>query len=66
VEESFIDVSKLVKTQAVFERFRTDMKNNRDKTGAVKAFEWCYELSWKVMRQHLAESDETTFSCSWR
>ncbi len=46
-----LDVSKLIKAQQVFERFRTDMKDDRDQAGAVQAFEFCYELSWKMMRR---------------
>ncbi len=48
-----LDVSKLIKAQQVFERFRTDMKDDRDQAGAVQAFEFCYELSWKMMRRFL-------------
>ena len=29
------------------------MLNDRDKAGAVQAFEFCYELSWKIMKRIL-------------
>ena len=31
-----IDVSKLLKAQKVFERFRQDMQDDRDQAGAVR------------------------------
>jgi len=55
-----LDLSKLIKAQQVFERFRTDMKDDRDQAGAVQAFEFCYELSWKMMKRFLnARGQET-------
>jgi nucleotidyltransferase substrate binding protein (TIGR01987 family) len=54
MEKKTIDLSKLLKAQAVFERFRKDMKDDRDQTGAAQAFEFCYELSWKMMKRVLA------------
>ncbi|MBY0501117.1 MAG: nucleotidyltransferase substrate binding protein [Alphaproteobacteria bacterium] len=48
-----IDISNVLKARKVFESFRKDMKTDRDKAGAVKAFEFSYELSWKVMRRVL-------------
>ncbi|HLW72467.1 MAG TPA: HI0074 family nucleotidyltransferase substrate-binding subunit [Candidatus Babeliales bacterium] len=53
MEKSSIDFSKLLKAQAVFERFRRDMQNDRDQAGAVQAFEFCYELAWKMMKRVL-------------
>lgn len=55
-----LDLSKLIKAQQVFERFRTDMKDDRDQAGAAQAFEFCYELSWKMMKRFLnARGQET-------
>ncbi len=54
METSNIDFSKLLKAQAVFERFRQDMQDDRDQAGAVQAFEFCYELAWKMMKRVLA------------
>jgi len=48
-----IDLTHLLKARDVFERFRTDMVTDRDKTGAAQAFEFCYELCWKVMKRVL-------------
>lgn len=47
------NLDKLIKARSVFEEFRKDMKTERDKAGAIQAFEFCYELSWKVMKRAL-------------
>src|SRR5438067_4588 len=54
MEKDAIDFSKLLKAQAVFERFRNNMKDDQDQAGAVQAFEFCYELTWKIMKRVLA------------
>ena len=54
MEKKSIDLSKLLKAQAIFERFRQDMQDDRDEAGAVQAFEFCYELAWKMMKRYLA------------
>lgn len=48
-----IDYSSLIKARDKFELFRKDMKTERDEAGAVQAFEYCYELSWKTMKRIL-------------
>ena len=58
-----IDISKGIKARDVFERFRKNLVTDQDKAGAVQAFEFSYELSWKIMK-HFLESegyDEITF-----
>lgn len=57
-----LDLSRLIKAQKVFEKFRQDMQDDRDKAGAVQAFEFCYELSWKMMKRFLAARGEETGS----
>jgi nucleotidyltransferase substrate binding protein (TIGR01987 family) len=53
-KSTMLDFSKLLKAQAVFERFRNNMKDDQDQAGAVQAFEFCYELAWKMMKRYLA------------
>ena len=48
-----IDVSKLHKARRIFERFRHNMQDEQDEAGAVQAFEFCYELAWKMMKRVL-------------
>lgn len=48
-----INIDKLIKASDIFERFRVDMVTDRDQAGAVQAFEFCYELAWKIMKRFL-------------
>ncbi len=48
-----IDISNLIKARANFERFRIEMKTDRDKAGAIQAFEYSFELSWKTLKRIL-------------
>lgn len=57
-----IDFTPLKKAIAVFEEFRTDMVTHRDKAGAVQAFEFCYELSWKMMQRVLKNDGQESGS----
>ncbi|MEI8055742.1 MAG: HI0074 family nucleotidyltransferase substrate-binding subunit [bacterium] len=41
------------KAQQVFEKFRVNLNSDQEKAGAVQAFEFCYEMSWKIMRRVL-------------
>ncbi|HEV2916644.1 MAG TPA: HI0074 family nucleotidyltransferase substrate-binding subunit [Candidatus Babeliales bacterium] len=52
--EETIHFEKFKKAIAVFENFRQDMRDDRDKAGAVQAFEFCYELAWKYLKRVLA------------
>jgi len=54
MEQSAADLDKLIKAQAIFERFRRDMQDDRDQMGAVQAFKFCYELALRVMKAALA------------
>jgi nucleotidyltransferase substrate binding protein (TIGR01987 family) len=61
VEQATTDLDKLVKVQAIFERFRRDMQNDRDQMGATQAFKMCYELALRVMKVALiAQGVEVT------
>jgi nucleotidyltransferase substrate binding protein (TIGR01987 family) len=49
-----LNLDRLRKAQATFERFRKNMQDDRDQAGAVQAFEFCYELAWKCMKRVLS------------
>jgi nucleotidyltransferase substrate binding protein (TIGR01987 family) len=53
MEQSTGELGKLIKAQAMFERFRRDMQDDRDQMGAVLAFKICYELALRVMKAAL-------------
>src|SRR5271154_4312408 len=50
---STLDLTKIFKARDIFERFRQDMQDDRDQAGAIQAFEFCYELAWKMMKRVL-------------
>ncbi len=52
-ESEKIDLSHILKAQQVFESFRKDLTTDKDKTAVVQTFEFCYELSWKLMNRVL-------------
>ncbi len=49
-----INVSSLLKARDVFESFRKNLNTDQEKAGAIQAFEFCYELSWKTMKKVLS------------
>lgn len=57
-----LNLDKLKKAQSVFEDFRVDMKDDREKAGAVQAFEVCYELAWKTIKRALELRGQETGS----
>jgi len=40
-------------TKAILDQFSEDLTTEKDKTGVIKAFEFCYELSWKLIKKVL-------------
>ncbi len=50
---TIIDLSKLHKARSIFERFRQNMEDDRDQAGSIQAFEFTYELAWKMMKRVL-------------
>ena len=57
-----LNLDKLKKAQSIFEKFRLNMNNDRDKAGAIQAFEFCYELAWKSMKRALSLQGQETGS----
>ena len=54
--------TNLKRASKVFERFRKRLNDDQDKSGAVQAFEFCYELAWKAMSKVLESENSPTFS----
>jgi nucleotidyltransferase substrate binding protein (TIGR01987 family) len=48
-----IDISNLLKAHSKFEEFRLHLDTDQNKAGAIQAFEFCYDLSWKTMKRLL-------------
>lgn len=50
-----IEIGPFLKAFKTFELFRHDMVTERDKAGAIQAFEFCYELAWKTLKRILSQ-----------
>ena len=48
-----VDVAPLLKARDFFSKILEEAENDYEKTGAIKAFEFCYELSWKTLKRVL-------------
>lgn len=48
-----IDVESFLKACANFEKFRHNLDTEQNKAGAIQAFEYCYEISWKTLKKIL-------------
>ena len=48
-----INIDYIKKAQAVFEKFRNNLQTDQEQAGAIQAFEFSYELAWKLMKRVL-------------
>ena len=48
-------ITPLLKAFKKFEAFRMHTTTEQEKAGAIQAFEYCFELSWKIMKKLLEE-----------
>ena len=48
-----VDYTSLIKVRDTLDRVLHSARNEAEKMGVVKAFEICYELSWKIMKKIL-------------
>lgn len=62
MKDVHVRIQKLKKAQNLFENYRQDMITDRDKAGAVQAFEFCYELAWKAMKKFLEDQGQVVGS----
>lgn len=49
------NISPLLKAFRKFETFRVNSATEQEKAGTIQAFEYCFELSWKIMKRLLEE-----------
>lgn len=49
------NIEPLLKAFDKFERFRVNDKTEQERAGTIQAFEYCFELSWKIMKRLLEE-----------
>lgn len=50
-----INIAPLLKAFSKFEQFRVNSNTEQEKAGTIQAFEYCFELVWKVMKRFLEE-----------
>lgn len=50
-----VNIDPLLKAISTFERFRAHDKTEQERAGIIQAFEYCFELSWKIMKRLLEE-----------
>ena len=48
-----INIAPLLKAFKKFELFRLNLETEQEQAGAIQAFEYCFELSWKTMKRLL-------------
>ncbi|MBT6844115.1 MAG: nucleotidyltransferase [Candidatus Melainabacteria bacterium] len=46
-----INLSPLIKVKSQLDDALANIKDDLDRTGAIKLFEMCYELSWKTLKK---------------
>lgn len=51
IEET--NIEPLLKAFGKFEKFRMHNTTEQEKAGIIQAFEYCFELSWKIMKRLL-------------
>lgn len=52
---TMVSILPLIKAFNKFKIFSENLQSEQEKAGAVQAFEYCYELSWKTMKRLLNE-----------
>ncbi len=57
-----VNINPLLKAFKKFEQFQKNLSTEQEKAGAIQAFEYCFELSWKVMKKILFERGKTANS----
>ena len=53
MNQESISITHIKKALKVFEKFRMNLNSEQEKAGAVQAYEFCYELAWKIMKRLL-------------
>ena len=57
-----IYIEPLIRAFNKFERFRPNDKSEQERAGIIQAFEYCFELCWKIMKRLLDERGQTANS----
>lgn len=57
-----INITPLLSAFDKFEKFRANDQTEQERAGTIQAFEYCFELSWKIMKRLLQENGKTAYS----
>ncbi|MCX7338239.1 MAG: HI0074 family nucleotidyltransferase substrate-binding subunit [Alphaproteobacteria bacterium] len=57
-----INIAPLLKALNKFDEFRLNILTEQERAGAIQAFEYCFELSWKIMRRFLEKRGQVVNS----
>jgi nucleotidyltransferase substrate binding protein (TIGR01987 family) len=57
-----VNIEPLLKACKKFELFRQNLGTEQEQAGAIQAFEYCFELSWKIMKRLLEVRGRTANS----
>lgn len=49
-----LNYDALIRAKQVLDRYMLSLNTDQEKSGAIQAFEFCFELSWKTLKKVLA------------
>ncbi len=50
-----VNIDNLIKAQSQFEEYRHNISKPQERAGAIQAFEYTYEMSWKIIKKILEQ-----------
>ncbi len=50
-----VNIEPLLRAFAKFERFKANTNTEQERVGIIQAYEYCFELTWKIMKKLLEE-----------
>lgn len=54
MEKTSLYILPLIQDFERFEQFRLNDKTEQERAGTIQAYEYCFELLWKIMKRLLA------------
>lgn len=55
MKKTSLYIRPLIQAFERFEQFRLNDKTEQERAGTIQAYEYCFELLWKIMKRLLAE-----------